>query len=173
MPLRFSRQGNGLPKRFMAPVCLAFLVIPLSFSEVDAVIDTADSLVVLPGETYELYGVHSYNHAVVVHPMATLYVTDYGSGEMGTMELIAPVITIMGVIDADGRGFRNQQGPGRGTVDRGAGAGYGGRGGNSTHSGTGGGEAAMIGNCDQGLQTADVQGAPSQRGSKHESDGRG
>ena len=102
------------------------------------VTDNADILHVPIGETYTLDGVHAYN--LYVNIEGTLTVTAYnGSGTTGTLELSAPEIDISGTIDADGKGFRRNEGPGRSTDSSGgAGAGYGGKGGNSGHGGIGG-----------------------------------
>jgi hypothetical protein len=105
------------------------------------VIDDEDNLYVGPGDEYTLDGVHTYNVSVMIDFGGTLYVTTYnGSGTTGTLELHGPEIVVLGDIAADGRGFREDEGPGTGSPQgyAGAGAGYGGQGGDSGHGGTGG-----------------------------------
>jgi hypothetical protein len=102
------------------------------------IIDDADYLIIPVGKIYNLDGSHSYNKMVQID--GTLEVNAYnGSGTTGTVELEAPQITVSGIINANGKGFRSNEGPGTGTpFGSGAGAGYGGNGGNSGHGGTGG-----------------------------------
>ena len=103
-----------------------------------AVTDDADILYVGPGEEYTLNGTHSYNQYVNIE--GTLYVTGYnGSGTTGTLELIAPEITVSGIINGNSRGYRTAEGPGAGNYPGGGGA-YGGNGGASGW-GTAGGTA--------------------------------
>ncbi|MBN1456760.1 MAG: hypothetical protein JW912_02785 [Sedimentisphaerales bacterium] len=102
------------------------------------VVDNDDYLIIPVGQIYNLDGSHSYN--ILVQIDGTLELNAYnGSGTTGTLELQAPEITVSGLIDADGKGYRQNEGPGTGTpFGYGAGAGYGGIGGNSGHGGTGG-----------------------------------
>jgi hypothetical protein len=102
------------------------------------IIDNADYLIIPIGKIYNLDGSHSYNKKVQID--GALEVNAYnGSGTTGTVELQAPQITVSGIINANGKGFRSNEGPGTGTpFGSGAGAGYGGIGGNSGHGGTGG-----------------------------------
>jgi len=102
------------------------------------IVDNDDYLIIPFGLTYNLDGSHSYN--ILVQIDGTLEVNAYnGSGTTGTVELEAPEITVSGLINANGKGYRQNEGPGTGTpFGNGAGAGYGGNGGNSGHSGIGG-----------------------------------
>jgi hypothetical protein len=109
-----------------------------------AVIDNADMLYVGPGETYTLGGAHSYNVSVEVAATSILYVTAYNGGaNTGYLELFAPMITVAGTINGNGRGYRGAtsqgqgEGPGGGSID-GAGGGYGGQGGDSGWGNPGG-----------------------------------
>jgi len=101
-----------------------------------AVTDDADILYVGPGEEYTLDGTHTYNQYVDIQ--GTLYVTKYiGSGTTGTLELIAPQITVSGTINGNERGWRTAEGPGAGSYPGGGGA-YGGNGGASGWGNPGG-----------------------------------
>jgi len=101
------------------------------------IVDNADYLIIPFGKIYNLDGSHSYNKMVQID--GTLEVNAYnGSGTTGTVELEAPQITISGLINADGKGFRNTEGPGAAAASGGGGAGYGGKGGDSGHGGIGG-----------------------------------
>jgi len=101
-----------------------------------AVIDNAEQLYVPLGETYTLYGTHSYSGSVVIE--GTVYVTGYtGAAETGMLELDAPEITVSGSINGNDRGYRTGEGFGAGSWPGGGGA-YGGNGGASGWGNLGG-----------------------------------
>lgn len=101
-----------------------------------AVIDNAEQLYVPLGETYTLYGTHSYSGSVVIE--GTVYVTGYsGAAGTGTLELVASDITVSGTIDGNDRGYRTGEGFGAGSWPGGGGA-YGGNGGASGWGNPGG-----------------------------------
>ncbi|MBN2375582.1 MAG: hypothetical protein JXD22_04225 [Sedimentisphaerales bacterium] len=103
-------------------------------------VDNDDYLIIPQSMTYNMHGTHEYNKRVLIS--GTLQVDAYdGSADTGQLELLCPDIQVLapGLINADAKGYRSNEGPGKGTpLDGGAGSGYGGKGGNSGHGGTGG-----------------------------------
>ncbi|MQY65434.1 MAG: hypothetical protein GH147_02985, partial [Clostridia bacterium] len=130
-------------------IILLFLIMLLISTGVAraTVTDNPSDLIVPAGESYTLDGSHTYTNSVQID--GTLYVIPYdGTGNTGRLELVAPVITINGSINIDGKGYqgglktqvgtRDGDGPGGGkSANDGGGAGYGGNGGEH-QSGTGG-----------------------------------
>ena len=82
---------------------LAF--VALSPSAGWALTDTADELIVEAGEQHTLTGAHEYAVRVVIEEGATLFIAPYDGQAGGTLELSAPRIQVLGVIDGHGRGF--------------------------------------------------------------------
>ncbi|MBN1436125.1 MAG: hypothetical protein JW936_03545 [Sedimentisphaerales bacterium] len=106
------------------------------------VTDNAQTLHVPVGESYTLYGTHSYTENILIE--GTLNVTAYnGTGDTGVLVLTAPEISVSGIIDGAGKGFRAVEGPGTGTD--GGGGGYGGQGGASGWGGVGGSSYGTLG----------------------------
>ncbi|HVP40199.1 MAG TPA: FlgD immunoglobulin-like domain containing protein [Candidatus Saccharimonadales bacterium] len=128
------------PRRLLVIVLLAaalgVLLVPRAAG---AVTDNLDTLWVGAGETYTLHGLHAYANLVWVDPTGTLYVGPFdGSPGSGTLQLAAPDIEILGVLNGDGRGWRHGEGPGTGGAGNGGGAGHGAAGGGSGVGGSGG-----------------------------------
>lgn len=120
---------------------ITFLVVFSLISTANLQADVTDNqqrLYIPAGETYTLSGEHNYSESVNIE--GTLTITAYdGSSESGTLSLSSPLITVSGVIDANGGGFPAEQGPGAGDPNGGAGAGYGGPGGDSGYATSEGG----------------------------------
>jgi hypothetical protein len=112
----------------------AFVIcITLSMFSIPAqadVIDTPERLVIPSGETYTLCGAHSYSTSIEISGTLTVAAYD-GAGNTGSLELTAPVIAISssGWINANGKGYRSDEGPGKGTAGSNGGGGGGGHGG--------------------------------------------
>ncbi len=92
-----------------------------------------DILFVPENQTLTMHGSHQYNVAAVINGQVN--VTHYdGSTGTGILEIIAPLIDVNGIIDANYAGYngegKNTGGPGEGNEPA-AGAGYGGKGGDS------------------------------------------
>ena len=103
--------------------------------------DDSQSLVVPAGETYELFGCHTYSKSVQIDGILKVKPYDGNDQTTGTLTLIAPVITVAagGSITADGRGYGGGGGGQNEYVSRNGGeGGVGGKGGNGQSSSWGG-----------------------------------
>ena len=123
--------------RIILPFLIMFIILPTGARA--TVTDNPSDLIVPAGESYTLDESHTYTNLVQID--GTLYVTAYdGSGATGSLELIAPTITINGTIIADGKGYPAESGPGAGSYggNGGGGGGYGGLG-SEGYEGSGGG----------------------------------
>jgi hypothetical protein len=105
------------------------------------VTDDSQSLVVPAGESYELFGCHTYSKSVQIDGILKVKPYDGSDQTTGTLFIEAPVITVgaSGSVTADGRGFGGGGGGQNEQTSYGGGkGGIGGKGGDGTPSSWGG-----------------------------------
>lgn len=126
--------------KFLFPTAM-FLSLILSHSATATITNTADYLILQPGDTLQASGVIYKNVSIVVYPGARLELfQDSTDASKWSLQLIAPVVYVGGTISANDAGFSTQgcglsgsgtQGPG--------GSGFGGMGGNGNYHANSGG----------------------------------
>ncbi len=130
-------------------ISLLFLTI-LKITAYSTIIDNENDLIIPQNETYQLKGIRKYNNSVKIDGTLSVIPYDPSIPESGGLELYAYSIEIglTGKIDATGKGYRADEGPGcgifcpvqvqeRGGLQGAGGGGYGGVGKEGQRSGGG------------------------------------
>jgi hypothetical protein len=108
------RPGKNRILPLVLVLILALPALPAGASEggcevaaAPRVTDDTGNLIILLGETYELYGCHTYTESVQIDGILKVKPYDGADETLGTLTLIAPVITVgnTGIIAANGRGY--------------------------------------------------------------------